>query len=244
MAENINPSRTEEPAVETVAVEELETPAAEASNEQGMEPFWKDGRSPDPARRCTARRTNGEPCRRIAIRGGTVCPTHGGSTGHVKAKARVRLEMAADRMAKELLSIATADDAPAAVKLAAIRDALDRAGLSAKSAVDVQVGPTPEWEQVLTGAVTGGSRAESRAERGVEDKKTPDWLAEELKDAQVLDAEVVEEAAPALPAPQPPAPAHREASPATGLMTMEEALEQLRATSPPPVPLARRRGRP
>lgn len=242
MTENINPSRTEESVVEAVAGEELEV-VPDASKRGPLEPLWGDGRNPDPSRICTARRTNGEPCRKVAIKGGKVCATHGGRAPQVKAKARARLEEAADRMAKELLQIATADDAPAAVKLAAIKDALDRAGLSAKTAVDVQVGPAPEWEQVLTGAVTGGSRAESRAERGVADEETPDWLAEELEDAQVLDAEVVEKLAPALPAPHRPAPARREASPATGLMTMEDALEQLRATSPPPVPLARRRGR-
>ncbi|ORM06354.1 hypothetical protein [Prescottella equi] len=244
MTENIKPSRTEESVAEAVAGEELEQVTPEASKRGPLEPLWGDGRNPDPSRICTARRTNGEACRKVAIKGGKVCATHGGRAPQVKAKARVRLEEAADRMAKELLQIATADDAPAAVKLAAIKDALDRAGLSAKTAVDVQVGPAPEWEQVLTGAVTGGSRAESRAERGVADEKTPDWLAEELEDAQVLDAEVVEaESAPALPAPQPPASARREASPVTGLMTMEDALEQLRATSPPPAPLARRRGR-
>lgn len=96
---------------------------------------------------------------------------------------------------------------------------------------------------MLTGAVTGGSRAESRAARGVADEETPDWLAEELEDAQVLDAEVVEGLAPALPAPQPPAPAPCEAAPATGLLPLEHALEQLRASSPPPVLLARRRVR-
>ncbi|MGW0042266.1 hypothetical protein [Rhodococcus sp. NPDC003348] len=68
-------------------------------------------------------------------------------------------------MTKELLRIAVDDDAPAAVKLAAIKDALDRAGLSAKTAVSVEVGPTPAYEAILTQAMGTGSRAESRAAR-------------------------------------------------------------------------------
>ncbi|WP_139812789.1 hypothetical protein [Prescottella equi] len=215
----------------------------EASNPQGMEPFWKDGRSPDPARRCTARRSNGEPCRRIAIMGGTVCPTHGGSTAHVKRKARVRLDMAADKLAKGLLSLAEDESIPPQVRLAAIRDALGRIGISEKTTLEVEVAQGKPFEAILTEVLTGGSRAQSRAERGVEDKETPDWLTEELEDAQVLDAEVVEELAPVLPAPQPPAPAHAPAVPGNGLMSMEDALDQLSRTSPPPVPLARRRGR-
>jgi hypothetical protein len=41
--------------------------------------------------RCTARKSNGEPCSQRPIRGGTVCYTHGGSTPQVRAAANVRL---------------------------------------------------------------------------------------------------------------------------------------------------------
>ncbi|MBW0273213.1 hypothetical protein ATM97_24325 [Nocardia sp. MH4] len=51
-------------------------------------------------------------------------------------------------MAEKLLGIATDDDAPYAVKLAAIKDALDRAGVSAKTAVEVEVNLKP-WEKVF-----------------------------------------------------------------------------------------------
>lgn len=239
MDEYSNRSSVEEPAVqaaEAIASESVEGSAMEASSRAPMESLWKDGRNPDPSRICTARRTNGEPCRKTAIKGGNVCMTHGGAAPAVRAKARARLEMAADRMAKELLKIAVDPDAPLPVKLAAIKDGLDRAGLSAKTAVEVQVGPMPEWEQVLTDAVAGGSRADSRAARGVETAPTPDWMADEL---EVMDAEVVDdEPAPVLVPRERPAPA-----PATQLLPMEDALEQLRRTSPPPAPVASRRRR-
>ncbi|MDQ1202706.1 hypothetical protein QE449_003324 [Rhodococcus sp. SORGH_AS303] len=117
------------------------------------------------------------------MHGTTVCRMHGGSAPQVKAAARVRLDRAADRMAKELLGIADDESTPPAVRLAAIRDALDRTGVSAKTAVEVTVGPAEPWEQVFQGLV-GGSRAESRAARGVEDPDAgeiidADWLPED-----------------------------------------------------------------
>ena len=115
----------------------------EASNNAGI--AWDRG---NPARRCVAKsRRTGERCRRWAIRGGTVCTTHGGSTRHIKRKAQERLDNAADRMARELLGIAVSADSEA-VRLAAVRDALDRAGMNPKTAVEVSVGP---YEQVLGG---------------------------------------------------------------------------------------------
>jgi hypothetical protein len=164
--------------------------SGDASKSRAMEPIWGDGRNPE--RQCIAHRRNGDRCRRVAILGGTVCATHGGRSPQVKRAARTRLEMAADRMAKELLGIATDDNAPAAVKLGAIKDALDRAGLSAKTAVEIEVGPTRPYEALLTDMLTGGSRATSRAERGMPaGRETPTWLRDELG---IVDAEVVEDA--------------------------------------------------
>jgi hypothetical protein len=45
--------------------------------------------------RCTAHRSDGEPCRAWAIRGGRVCAAHGGRAPQVRAAARRRLESAA-----------------------------------------------------------------------------------------------------------------------------------------------------
>jgi hypothetical protein len=121
---------------------------------------------------------------------------HGGAAPQVRAAARVRLDMAADRMAQALLGIATADDAPFAVKLAAIRDALDRAGMSPKTAVQIEVGPSKPWEQLLEGiakgGLVGGSRSESRAQRGVPTEQPA--LAQGVSaHGEIVDAEVVEE---------------------------------------------------
>lgn len=43
-------------------------------------------------RKCVGHTSDGGPCPNWAIRGGTVCSTHGGSAPQVKAKARQRLE--------------------------------------------------------------------------------------------------------------------------------------------------------
>lgn len=228
------------------SAESLDTVMAEVPSRGPKEVVWGDGRKPDPNRICSAHRTNGKPCRKTALRGTQppLCVSHGAGAPAVRRKARVRLEMAADRMAKELLGIATDSDTPPAVKLAAIRDSLDRAGLSAKTAVEVEVGPTKAFESILASMVGGGSRAESRARRGVGNEDgQPDWLREEL---EIVEAEVIdddEQDSPA-PAPQPPRIEPRPEEPSTsGLLAMEDALDQLRASAPPPAPVSNRQGR-
>lgn len=44
-------------------------------------------------RRCIAKRSDGQPCRRWAIKGGATCTSHGGAAPQVRAKAAVRAEI-------------------------------------------------------------------------------------------------------------------------------------------------------
>ncbi|WP_104151131.1 HGGxSTG domain-containing protein [Mycobacterium intracellulare] len=126
---------------------------------------WPHG--PTPGRRCVAHKKNGEQCKNAAIKGATVCRYHGGAAPHVKRAARARLENAADLMAKQLLGIALTAEGEA-VKLAAIRDALDRAGLKPPAEVVLSQGETKPYEDLFDD-IAGGSRAESRRARGLPD---------------------------------------------------------------------------
>ncbi len=211
-------------------------------------PLWSMEGRPN---QCVGHKKNGERCRRAAIAGGTVCRVHGGAAPAVKAAARARLENAADRMAKNLLKMAVDDDVADGVRLAATNSALDRAGLSAKTAVEVEVGPTKRFEQILSAVMQGGTRAESRSRRGDsaegadDDPGNADWIAEELA---VVDAEVVEEGASSAGSALPLAPRYDDTerpqvADATGFMDLADALEQLHRTAPPPQAPARRNRR-
>jgi hypothetical protein len=199
---------------------------SDLSTPEPTEAPWKGNE----ATRCVAHKKNGARCRRQARRGATVCDWHGARAPQVKAKARQRLDEAADRMAKQLLSIADGAESEA-VKLAAVKDALDRAGLKPPTQVEVGVGPKP-WE-ILVASMEPMSRAESRARRGVSDAPPPlpPQRALTASDgSEIVDAEVVDPprsdandlpatgrgSGPARP-PQPTTP------PGTGLMTLEEA---------------------
>ncbi|MDA2890998.1 hypothetical protein PDG61_08755 [Mycolicibacterium sp. BiH015] len=118
-----------------------------------------------PERRCKGTNAQGEQCRNFAIKGGKVCKFHGGATRHVKEAARIRVEMASDRLMGKLIEIAYDDNRPASVQLDAIKDSLNRAGLTKPT--QIEVGPTPHEE--IFDDIFSGTRAESRRARGIEE---------------------------------------------------------------------------
>lgn len=165
---------------------------SDLSDDEAIE--WDRG---NPARRCVAHKKNGQQCRRWAIRGGTVCTHHGGRAPAVKAKARQRLDEAADRMARALLDIAISAESES-VRLAATRDALDRSGITAKSAAELPREPQA-WEVLLADVAFGGvgwgiTRAEHLGRYEVLPEEQP---SSPMQKTEVLDAEFV--AAPGAP---------------------------------------------
>ena len=152
----------------------------------------------------------------------------------MKAAAKRRLDQAADVLVQRLLGFALDGDTPDNIALAAIRDALDRAGLVAPKTLDVAIGPRP-YEEVFDSIVTT-SRAKSRAQRGYkpqpelgsqpppegplppqEDAQEPstDPVGVRMTDEfpQIVDAEVVD------PPPSTPPP-----RPDNGLLDFEDAV--------------------
>src|SRR5512144_1418891 len=91
--------------------------------------------------RCSARRKNGAVCRNYAIRGGSVCRMHGGGAPQVRRRAQERI-LAADGAAARLIEFMNDRRVPWPGRLTAARDFLDRAGLTPKTRVEVEV---PVW---------------------------------------------------------------------------------------------------
>lgn len=83
-----------------------------------------------PGQVCTAHTSSGKPCKRWAIVGGTVCPTHGGSAPQVREAARRRIAGFVPRALQEMERLAQGAESEA-VRVRALIDLLDRAGLKA-----------------------------------------------------------------------------------------------------------------
>lgn len=122
---------------------------------QWSEQWWQNAKPEVQQRRCKAHKKDGSRCLKAAINGATVCRYHGGAARHVKAAARARLENATDLMAKQLLRMAINDNVADAVKLSAIKDALDRGGLKAPNEVVLSPGQTSGFDEVFDGIYSG-----------------------------------------------------------------------------------------
>jgi hypothetical protein len=137
----------------------------------------------------------------MAARGANVCRVHGGSAPQVKAAAQRRIQQALDAAAKRLLGFAFDDGVTDGIALAAVNGILDRGGLGAKQAVEVDV--KAPWEERL-GDVAHITRAEHMARYHPEKASPPPALAAPESD-DIVDAEVVPEA----PETQPSAAGER-----------------------------------
>jgi hypothetical protein len=140
---------------------------------------------------CTARsKRTGQRCKRPSSLGSNVCRAHGSAAPQTRAKAQRRLAQASDVLVQRLLSLALDGDTPDNVALSAIIAALDRAGISVKTAATVEVTVRP-FERVFD-AITAGPR----------DPEQPALEApndEDRLDAEAIDVEIVDpEADPSL----------------------------------------------
>lgn len=102
--------------------------------------------------RCSAKsKRSGVQCNNARMLGQTVCRMHGGATQASRAKGRERLLEAVDPLYAELVRLALNPAKDDAVKLAAIRDALDRAGETAQQ--DIKVKVESAWDALIEGVI-------------------------------------------------------------------------------------------
>ena len=102
-------------------------------------------------RRCAAKSSRtGEPCRKWAVYGATVCASHGVAKGTPgREAAKLRLLAAADPVAAALVKLALDRKQPPAARVSAMRDILDRAGLKPTEVVEHHQVDIAEQAQVL-----------------------------------------------------------------------------------------------
>jgi hypothetical protein len=106
-------------------------------------------------RQCTAHSTRtGERCKKVPIRGGYVCPTHGGSAPQVKQKAEERLKALIEPAITRLAELIAQKEFPS-VAIAAVKDALDRNGAlgKARESISAEVTHRMTLEDLVAGSI-------------------------------------------------------------------------------------------
>jgi hypothetical protein len=128
-------------------------PSAGPTYRQWTDEWWENVAGPEIVR-CVGHKKNGNRCKHAALNGANVCAYHGGRAPQVQQRAKVRIQMATEMAAKELLGMAADTSIPEGVRLSAIKDILDRGGLSIRQGVDIEVSAKP-FEKVFTKIVSG-----------------------------------------------------------------------------------------
>src|SRR6185312_8857885 len=124
------------------------------------EEWWANAKPEVQARRCKAHKKDGSRCGKAAMNNQRVCGTHGGKARHSVEAARRRMMENADPAVKKLTEIAYDPKQSAEIRLKATLAIIDRAGLSPRQAMEIEVGPAKPYEVVLESVfepMTGGS---------------------------------------------------------------------------------------
>lgn len=140
--------------------------------------------------RCNAKKRNGKPCPVYPMRGTNRCRMHGGASPQAQRKARERIRDAADHAAAALIGFMNNADVPWPTRLAAARDLLDRADVTGRTVVEVEVKP---WQVLLEGI--SSERPSGRAPEidAAAQAEIDGYNASERDDDTIVDAELVEE---------------------------------------------------
>lgn len=126
--------------------------ASESPQGQGIWPKKGGPAAPgskNPERRCKAKKANSdEQCKRAAIKGGTVCTTHGGSAPNVRKAAQERLLELVEPALVALGKVLRDKHADDSVKVRAAIAILDRTGHGPSASLTVQ---DNRWDRMLEG---------------------------------------------------------------------------------------------
>lgn len=158
-----------------------------SAHEQGVDvpTTWKPSiAEPVPVVRCTANSfSTGERCKKWSLRGTTVCVKHGAQLTNVREHAeavvdaaRMRIMGMADDAVDGLEDLIQVGTAPQ-IRLAAIKEVLDRAGLKGGPDLSVEVTHTVSYKDEIS------NRLKDIKERKAQLEKAK----EEIMDAEVVD---------------------------------------------------------
>lgn len=95
---------------------------------------------------CREVTSNGDPCRQYAVRGGNLCPKHGGALPNYRAMAMERLERNAPKAVKTVIEIMNEGE-DGRTRLAAARDVLDRTGVNSPKEMKLEIS---KFEEIVS----------------------------------------------------------------------------------------------